>query len=125
MIRNIYINDIWSKGASGIGLFGATEGATISNLSITGDINCYNNNESSRRSRAGGIVGSANRGKNIIVNCNNYCNISSYGPTGGIVGCRDNGSVKIIQCGNFGKIKTLSRRRKLCINRRNLWRVRR
>ncbi len=112
------------------GLFGWTEGATISNLTVSGSIS----SEGYGGSYFGGIVGMANnttisncdnyvsvsnpnggsvggivgQGQGLIVieNCNNYATIDGFGGVGGIIGVSNNtqeGS-KIVNCNNYAVI---------------------
>lgn len=91
-ISNLYINVIDTYK----GLFGYTMGATIKNITVTGEITA--------KGYTGGIIGYARAG--TIANCKNYANITclnSSGVTylGGIVGvCYAN----VNNCYNYGEI---------------------
>lgn len=106
-ISGLYIN----SSANRVGFFGYTDGATIMNLSVSGDtvattlLGVYVGGVC-----AGGIVGYATVTQ--IKNCSNSCNITtncsddnSY--TGGIVGyniCNSSISMSITDCYNIGNI---------------------
>jgi len=93
-IKNLYINGT----SAGLGFFGRTNSASISNLSIlTGSIN-------SKGNTIGGIAGNAY--KSTITNCHNYIPVTGGKSTGGIVGYT-NGST-ISKCHNEGSIKLIS-----------------
>ncbi|NLJ14556.1 MAG: hypothetical protein GX372_04815, partial [Ignavibacteria bacterium] len=85
------------------GLFGYTDNAEISNLTVSGKISKI---EGSYFSYRGGIIGLASA--TSIVDCNNLCNIEDEIPlngdcTGGIVGRAESGTC-IIKCKNYGNI---------------------
>ncbi len=85
------------------GLFGYTDNAEISNLTVSGKISKI---EGSYFSYRGGIIGLASA--TSIVDCNNLCNIEDEIPlngdcTGGIVGRAESGTC-IIRCKNYGNI---------------------
>ncbi len=112
------------------GFFGETDGASISNLTISGNITA----SGSGGSYFGGLIGSATNttvkncnnyvemvnpsgsssagiigrgmGSIIIENCNNYAKITSYYAVGGIIGQYNNYSAdaKITNCNNYGDI---------------------
>ncbi|MCQ2189151.1 MAG: hypothetical protein MJZ00_04475 [Paludibacteraceae bacterium] len=90
-IKNLYINGT----SSGLGFFGLTKYATISNLSI------LSGSVFSRGNTIGALAGNAYQ--STIINCHNYISVSGGKFTGGIVGYT-NGST-ISKCHNEGDIK--------------------
>ena len=96
---NEIINMIITDKYSHVGLFGFTNGATISNLIAKGSITAV----TSGGSFFGGIIGQATN--TTISNCNNYVDMSNPqgGSTGGIIG-QGLGSVVIKDCNNYGVI---------------------
>ena len=90
-IKNLYINGT----SSGLGFFGMTKYATISNLSI------LSGSVFSRGNTIGALAGNAYQ--STISNCHNYISVSGGKFTGGIVGYT-NGST-ISKCHNEGDIK--------------------
>ena len=99
--NNYEIKNIYENTTSYAGLFGSTNGATIKNISVSGNINTSGE-------YAGGIVGiSSNNssGTNKIINCYNYAKIESENSSGGIIGRTNYGIQNIYNCGNFGEIQ--------------------
>ncbi len=92
---------------SSVGLFGYCEGATIQNLTVTGEIARYYEETQSM----GAIVGTMNGG--TISNCTNEANISSkqintgsqyFVGCGGIVGLVTGADANIEKCQNYGNL---------------------
>ena len=93
-VSGLYINST----ANRVGFFGYTDGATIKNLSVTGDT------IATTGQYAGGVVGCA-WGETKIINCSNKCNIgitSVGGFSGGIVASAS--KLIINKCYNTGII---------------------
>ena len=96
-ISGLYIN----SSANRVGFFGYTDGATILNLSVSGDT------VATTGQYAGGIVGYSS--SLTITNCNNVGNISSALSCGGIVGYNYymySSSLTITNCYNVGNISS-------------------
>ena len=93
-ISGLYIN----SSANRVGFFGYTDGATILNLSVSGDT------VATTGQYAGGIVGYSS--SLTITNCNNVGNISSALSCGGIVGYNYYGALTITNCYNVGNISS-------------------
>ena len=99
MVSGLYIN----SSAIRVGLFGNTDGTTISNLSVTnGQVT------STSSSRAGGIIGFAN-GTTNVTNCHYVGNVSGGDSSycGGIVGYvyyNNNSNAVVINCHHSGNI---------------------
>lgn len=95
-VQNMYINN--SKDTT-VGLFAVVKGATIQNLTITGNII-----QNVQNRTAGGIVG---RSENTnIKNCKNYVNITkTIASAGGIAGVAANKTI-IQKCVNEGTINS-------------------
>lgn len=89
-IKNIYINT--EKNA---GLFGGCGGATIKNITISGNITCCGSGNASSIL----VTGSGN----TLNNCYNQADISNTG-TGNASGISSLGSGKILKCTNKGNI---------------------
>lgn len=95
-ISGIYIN----SSAKRVGFFGYTDGSTIINLSVNGDILSISG------SNAGGIIGVAD-GTSVIANCYNTGTVSSplsWSYCGGIVGYA--GTANITNCYNTGIVSS-------------------
>lgn len=88
-VSGMYINCSLNR----VGFFGYTDGATIQNLSVSGDTIATTGEYG-----AGGIVGCATN-QTTIKGCNNSCGVSSsnsssyYSYSGGIAGCINNGTI--------------------------------
>ena len=96
-VSGLYIN----SSANRVGFFGYTDGATIKNLSVSGDTVATTGRS------AGGIVGYAN--ETILISCLSASNVSSntsyYYSSGGIVG-QNSGITTITNCYNTGNISS-------------------
>ncbi|MDD6582797.1 MAG: hypothetical protein PUF10_09010, partial [Bacteroidales bacterium] len=96
-VSGLYINSSDNR----VGFFGYTDGATIINLSVSGDAVATSGNY------AGGIVGIA-EGVMLISNCNNGCSVnckSGNMNVGGIIGYSSS-VLTITNCYNTGDIST-------------------
>ena len=96
-VSGLYIN----SSANRVGFFGYADGATIKNLSVSGDTVATSGNY------AGGIVGIA-EGVMLISNCNNGCSVnckSGNMNVGGIIGYSSS-VLTITNCYNTGDIST-------------------
>lgn len=94
-VSGLYIN----SSANRVGFFGYTDGATIKNLSVSGDT------VTTTYHYAGGIVGYAN--ETNLMNCNNSASITGGVASGGIVGIIE-GNTHIKSCFNKGNISASS-----------------
>ena len=94
-ISGLYIN----SSADRVGFFGYTDGATIKNLSVSGDTVATTGRS------AGGIVGYAN--ETNFLSCFNTSNVSSFytSYSGGIVG-QSGGTTTITNCYNTGNVSS-------------------
>lgn len=93
-IKNIYINN-----NSAAGLFGYIEGATIKDISVTGNIS---------GEYVGGIAGYAVEGDIVFSNCHNYAKLNATSNLGGILGYGYNVGSVIENCSNEGEITETS-----------------
>ena len=91
------------QGENNVGLFGATENATIKNVIVKGTVNGTGN-------AVGGIVGYAGN-NTVILNCINTADITGFKYVGGIVGdtvADESKTVLIENCINYGGITALT-----------------
>ena len=102
-ISNLFYHDFDNDQADAGGFIGATDGATIKNLTIQGKVK-------SARSWVGGIIGKniyVNDEYSVIENCTNEVHVVSSGKhVGGIVGHSEYAT--ILNCSNDGKIESLN-----------------
>ena len=90
----------------GVGLFGYTKGATISKMTVYGDVTVHRETEKGKIERIGGIVGAVDGGK--ISELFSYVNITGIGEletphVGGVAGEATNTS-DVFKCMYFGTI---------------------
>ena len=104
--NEIYLDITNNSSYVAVGLFGATLGATIKNLTVRGTVT----NNDLIRGAAGGIVGKAYRNTTII-NCVNLASVTGTSSVGGIVGIFDYdnyitpSTLNIIQCVNAARVR--------------------
>ena len=92
-----------SSSSDHTGLFGKVSGATIQNLTVSGNVKCTYQNSTTTKYYTGGIVGYV-VGKTAIKNCTNFASVEAVSYGGGIAGrVAGNGSV-VTYCHNKGAI---------------------
>lgn len=101
-ISNLFYHDFDNDHVGTVGFFGATDGATIKNLTIQGNVK-------SEKTCVGGIIGRNkydNKQYSVIENCRSEVNVVSLGQyVGGIVSFAKNAT--IVNCSNNGRIENL------------------